>query len=205
MTVDPATAPIPTAPSSPEAPVEARRLIVCDTETTGLDSTRNDVVEIAYVVVGPYLPGLPSADLFVPPHTTDNADPEALTIDVMYERTRRLHRVLASNTLAGANPSFDARFLSALFLRAGLDPEPWHHRLGDLSAYCAGVLGIDPTNLPGARQVAEFLGVVNDRPHTAAGDVITAARCFDRLRAIVAARPPLDLSAVLGIPGVGAQ
>lgn len=92
-----------------------------------------------------------------------------------------------AHTLAGSNPSFDAAFIAKMFasveMTSELEPGPWHHRLWDLSAYAAGVLGLD--ELPGLARVCELLGV-QPPDHTAEGDVIATGLCF---RALATARP----------------
>lgn len=179
-----------------------RQLWVVDIETTGLDTSLHVPLEVAAVNVVTresyaFVPWLPDGALGA-------ADPVALGISRYYERGvfkqqlsfeqtgeayEFLWGLLAANTLGGSNPRFDAAMLlrgvSVLPFPAvvfPVDREPWHHRLADLSAYAAGVLGMPPEILPGLAQVCELLGVVNDGEHTALGDAKAAAECFRRLR-----------------------
>ncbi|WP_094980324.1 exonuclease domain-containing protein [Rhodococcus pyridinivorans] len=177
------------------APATERHLIVVDTETTGLDPHYAKVLEVAAVNVttGEQLE-------FVPYFNRDHlitAQPEALAVNRYYERrlfeheldvketteqAEKLYGMLTGNTLAGANPHFDARVLRSFFrswLPIGDDQtEPWHYRLADLSAYTAGALGLPPTETPGLHRCCELLGVTNTRPHSALGDALAAADCF---------------------------
>lgn len=175
-----------------------RQIIVVDVETSGLDPKIHVVVEVAWrnLVTD-------ESGLFVPSHNPEvvllRAEPKALELNGYHERiagrpqdtngtaTKRLHEALKGNTLAGSNPAFDAKFLRREFnlwcLRRG-PAEPWHHRMLDVSAYAAGVLGIDPTELPGLSTVCERLGVKNKAPHAAMGDVAATAECFRRLIAM---------------------
>lgn len=168
---------------------DGRKLIVVDLETTGLRDT--DIpIEIAAIPPSGaphyFVPYLAMADL-------DRVDPDALRINRYFERgvyknqrdpaqTRKryveLHEMLTGNTLGGSNPRFDAGMLSRRFVNYCLSPEPWHHRLADLSAYAAGVLSIPATELPGLDTVCELLGVVNREPHSAMGDAQATADCF---------------------------
>ena len=168
-----------------------RPVVVVDCETTGLDPIRHMAVEVAYVHLGEY-----GAGAFVPPHTLDGADPKALEINRYHERlahrdrddryaaTEAMWAALSGATLAGSNPGFDAAFLRRLFVDAGLAPDPWHHRMLDLASYAAGVLGLDPAELPGLRDVCERLRITHYHPHTAAGDAAVTAQCFVELRRI---------------------
>lgn len=171
----------------------SRDVIVVDTETTGLNPLRHDACEVGWVpLVGGRLSGW-----FVPPHSTKRADATALEInryveritgsplDLDYAQTGELHTALTGNTLAGSNPAFDALFLNKLFADAGLPPSPWHHRLLDLSAYAAGVLGLPVSELEGLDKVARRLNLPVDdtAAHTAYGDALLTARCFVELGA----------------------
>ncbi|WP_435582880.1 3'-5' exonuclease [Amycolatopsis thermoflava] len=174
-----------------------RQIVVVDVETTGLDPDRHIVVEVGWVNLATGAQGL-----FVPPHSTPdalaNADLQALRMNRYIDRLADLPRdrngdaaytlaqQLEGNTLAGSNPAFDASFLTQMYVTqysVDLDWEApaWHHRLLDLSAYAAGVLAINPGELPGLHAVCERLGVTNDEPHTALGDARATAECFRRL------------------------
>lgn len=94
------------------------------------------------------------------------------------------------HTLAGSNSTFDAGMLRKLFARLHNYFEideftPWHHRLWDVSAYAAGVLGLD--QLPGLHTVCELLDIPPP-DHTAEGDVTATGRCFRKLQLLVAGR-----------------
>lgn len=150
-------------------PAAHRNVIVLDTETDGLDEDLNRPLEVGYL-------SWPDGDhgprgLFVPPHTLDHAQGEALTVNGYWQRiarrprdytfteTRRLHEALTGATLAGANPRFDAAMLRHLFRAAGLRPlNPWHHRLLDIEAYAGGLLGFPPWDLPGLKTLCETTG-----------------------------------------------
>lgn len=181
----------------------AMTLVYLDTETTGLDATIHDVVEVAWAVdEGPIRTA-------VLPHTLRNADPKALEINGYWERdlddarllggtaartgvradVRDLLRDLRGATLVGSNPAFDARFLRAKF---GL--EHWHHRLLDVGTYAAGVLGWDlPRGLKDVRdRLVEQGWTIPDPDHTAFGDVATVRACHIALQLVredMGARP----------------
>lgn len=176
--------------------MSAREIIVVDCETTGLEVSRHTTVEVAWWHLGTGQRGR-----FVPPHRVSevlsNANLQALRVNRYIDRladteqdhdgkaARELADVLHGNTLAGATPSFDERFLRAMYAsyedRELCGAPRWHHRLLDLSAYAAGVLGLPPTELPGLSAVCELLSVTNPAPHTAEGDTTATGNCFLRL------------------------
>lgn len=179
----------------------ARDVIVVDVETNGLDVERHQAVEVAWWHLGTGERGR-----FVPWHHVSevlgNADVEALRINLYLDRladepqdlfgraAKELAKHLDGHTLAAANPAFDSKFLRKMFRSyEGLAPS-WHHRMLDLSAYAAGVLGIPPTELPGLATVCEALDVTNPAPHTAEGDVTATGQCFLKLFALNASRLP---------------
>lgn len=167
-----------------------RRIVVVDVESTGLRDI-DICVEVAWH-------DLTRGDTaaFIPEHDVAwvfiNGQPDALALNGYADRLADvdmqddgqrlldLHMALRGQVLAGANPAFDAAHLSRLFVRAGLHPDPWHHRLLDLSAYAAGVLGLNPGELPGLASVCDLLSIPAG-DHTAAADVAATAACFQAL------------------------
>lgn len=162
-----------------------RQIVVVDIETTGLHANAK-ILEVAAVNVGT------GEELYFAPHVDGDAFKWAegramqinryfergvwdhvLTQDATHDRYIKLAEMLVDNTFAGSNPTFDS---SRLPIGNG-----WHHRLLDLSAYAAGVLGLHPGELPGAHTVCELLGVENEEEHSALGDARAAAECFRRL------------------------
>ncbi|ATS92996.1 DnaQ-like DNA polymerase III subunit [Mycobacterium phage Superphikiman] len=187
----------------------SREVIVVDVESTGLGSDA-DILEVAAVSLstGVELSFVPCVSM----ETFAKADPKALEVNRYFERGVRsrmldaeetgrgyhmLREWLEGNVLAGSNPAFDAELLSRAsyaktYSYASADDtvvyppfgRPWHHRLLDLSAYAAGVLGIPVEELPGLHKVCELLGVVNEEAHSALGDARATAECFRILQAL---------------------
>lgn len=184
-----------------------RQIVVVDTETTGLDLDVHVPVEVAWWNLDTDERGC-----FVPPHQDwlRSADPEALRlnryseriaprpVDARYAQARELYAQLRGNTLAGSNPAFDGAMLEVLFTQMWMyGPEgpvalsaaqtacPWHHRLFDLAAYTAGVLGLDPHELPGLGRVCQLLGMTVSpaQAHDAGADVGATVACFRVLMA----------------------
>lgn len=154
------------------------------------------------------------AGRFVPQHNVEwvrsLGAPEALVVSRYLERlvdaeqddgteVAALHARLDGATLAGSNPAFDAAFLAEMFKRLpgkpgpgrGVTrpkPDPWHHRLLDLSAYYAGVRGMPGGALLGLAAICEHLEV--DAPdHTAMGDVQATVACLSKIGVL-----PVDAS-----------
>lgn len=167
------------------------QLVFVDIETTGLDPTVHQVVEIAYAV------GDSDIVTLRIPHTLKRHSAGALEVSRYFERelgdplswtrsaeTQLFLGSLVGATLVGANPAFDARFLGDKY---GV---VWHHRLLDIEAYAAGHL-LEPAPLGLAALVERFQEdgyPITTPDHTAANDV---AAVRDIYRAIRGALAPL--------------
>lgn len=168
-------------------------LAFLDTETTGLDV--GDVIwEVGlYLRSDATLQDQPMVLHLAGISETDFSHPRALEIGGYkhrygkdaalvpeYEAAHLLHSVLASRHLVGANPAFDARFLTEMFARYGLDPS-WNHRLIDVESMA---MGSERWPAPlGLRDTAEQLGIRPDPSvlHTAMGDADLARQVYDQI------------------------
>jgi len=146
-----------------------RRTVVVDCESTGL--TDQDIaVEIAWWDLDTDERGS-----FIPFHdegwVRKHGHPDALRINGYLDRlagkpqddgteTRRLHHVLRGQCIAGANIGrADCAWLVKAFRQAGLHPEPWNYRLGEIGPYAAGVLGLRLSDAPGLSDICVRLGI----------------------------------------------
>lgn len=170
-----------------------RQRVVVDTETNGLDIEKHQAFEVSWWNLD-----TGARATFIPVHDISQllgaADPGSLRINRYIDRIpgqtmdaselHRLYQELRGNTLVGSNPAFDSAFLAKLFKAktSALDPRPWHHRMWDISAYAAGVLGL--RELPGLYTICELLDVAPP-DHTAEGDVRATVECLRKLEKTV--------------------
>jgi len=156
----------------------AERIVIIDTETTGLDDRTQQVTEIAWCgVTGP-------SDRLVVPHFSHEAEQAALDISGHHARQLwdpstwasredmlSLRGVLAGATIGGANVGFDLRFLSNIF-----HDRPWHHRPLDIEAYAAGALGweVGHSLSDTASRLRDMGFTIHESDHTAQHDVLCA-------------------------------
>jgi hypothetical protein len=180
----------------------ARRLVMLDIETNGLDPERHVAVEIAWHDMSTGEHGC-----FVPVHsvreTLASADIEALRVCRYIDRlataeqdrsrhadspgpqTHALWELLHGATVCGKNVAgFDLRFVEKLFRQYDLTgdaPTPWRHRTLEIGSYACGVLSLDPAEPPSMAALCEMLDVPPG-DHTASGDVAAQVKVMEILR-----------------------
>lgn len=177
-----------------------RELIVCDVETTGLDTDVHVPIEVAAInfrtgeVVANFVPWLDRKHLA-------NANFQAMQINRYFERGvhqrmlgprqteeayGQLFEALYGQTLGGANTRFDAKMLVRGYWLIGDEDEkptePWHYRLADVQSYAAGVWRLDPAEPPSLAEVCRRLEIENPAEHSALSDALVTAECFRRLQ-----------------------
>lgn len=173
-----------------------RAVIICDTETSGLAAGEHDITECAWWNLNTGENGV-----FIPPHSLDGATPKALEVSKYNPRQlwdqnrwdndglelRRMHTAMTGTWFIGSKPTFDAGFLSILFARFGLHPEPWWRFPLDLGTYAAGAMNRPITDRVGLTQLCNLLGVLPGH-HTAGEDVRATAECLIKLQQMAQSR-----------------
>jgi DNA polymerase III epsilon subunit-like protein len=139
-----------------------RRVLVVDTETTGLDFDSHELWEFAAIE---WAPDSRAEHVWHVQPDLDRADPAALDLNRYKERTAGLShwtgvhdaaagsywsdpevlagllgRFLDNVTIVGATPGFDERFTSKLLRAHGQPPMPWHYRVRDIGSITWGWL-----------------------------------------------------------------
>lgn len=170
------------------------KLIVVDTETTGLDVRRHEPWDIAMQEISPRAETVGVVREWHPTVDVTKADPTSLRMNGFYERTSdaewkwdypdRAARDIALFTngaiVIGTNPKFDIGFIEAFLLRNNQCPSWDYHDL-DVSnliiGFAIGTGGVNekpqlPTGWK-STQLSEMVGVDADAfdRHTARGDV----------------------------------
>ncbi len=184
------------------------RFVSIDLETSGLDPQCHEIIEVGMVRESSetVLERLE----FSLPFDRQLADPKALEINGWGQRefaplVRRDKAVqilsgwLDGAHIVGKNPSFDAGFLTALFVEYG-ESSCWHHRLVDVGAMAwgwhqgarrrpststsqvRGLVGAQ-TYPPNSERVAELTGVPipQGARHTALGDAEWVYQVFRKM------------------------
>lgn len=169
-------------------------LLFVDTETTGLDDTKHELLEVAAIRTSP--DGLHIISTFeakLKPLHLETAEPKALEINkysaeewtdekcVKPEIVADALQKMAGNTvLVGHNVSFDEGFLSPLFTRLGMKV-PWgYHKVDTVALSWPLFLYTDAEGVS-LEKVCRFLGVERMPTHRAAADAAACREIYLKL------------------------
>jgi DNA polymerase III epsilon subunit-like protein len=165
----------------------ARRKIIIDTETSGLNPVLDQLLEVSWVDVDDMFCQIKTLVL---PHNPEDVSDKVAAINGYHDRglsdeskwatpeqIEALFAELDGVTLVGANPAFDAAFLREYAGDEGL-PANWHYRLLDIES--AGFFMGGFEDVPGLIGVWQWFQDIHDEiglpaipkpDHTAEGDV----------------------------------
>ena len=178
----------------------AKRLLVLDVETTGLDPSTDSLVQIASCVLSrKELREKGSFCSYVKPDSPISA--EARSVHGLSEADLTsappLHRVIrefaeyapAEAILCGHNVSFDVAFLQAAYRRVGL-PYPFDYHTVDLWSIAFFILGAQRIALPSYDLTAlcGLYGIKRGSKHDALQDVRVTAKILTHLFAAARAK-----------------
>lgn len=179
-----------------------RNLLFVDVESTGLDPSYHEMIEVAALLTTPDASKiLESYEAKIRPNFIARAHPRALEVNGYSEEEWRpekcvqpgvvavkLARMSKDVHLVGQNVSFDESFLTA-FLVANLQEPKWNYHKVDLVALCWPLFAsglIEKTNL---QNVAKFLGLnLEEQKHRAMADTQMAYAVYKSLMAYLTAK-----------------
>ena len=160
-------------------------LAFIDVETTGLDPTRHEIVEIGVVRVrGDTLAEIDRTDVRIRPQHLDRADPSALALngysEGAWENATDLAEaldfvapLLGGAIMAGHNVSFDRGFLDASWSRTGVRPPEMDHHVVDTATLAWPLLACGLIPSVSLKDLCPALGMDRGDAHRALAD----ARC----------------------------
>jgi DNA polymerase-3 subunit epsilon len=183
-------------------PISSRRLLFVDVETTGLDSTRHEIIELAAVRVHPTL-------LYVEGELVTRVrpqHPERCSIETaalngfdpaawddappLEDALERFVPLAKGCILAGHNVAFDQAFLASGFRRAGLEEPKMDHHVIDTASLAWPLVAVGALDSLSLGPVCDLLGIRNEGAHSARRDVARTMEVYRRLMALRMAMPP---------------
>ena len=180
------------AKPSRRGPVEGIRLVVVDTETTGLDTTRDRILSVAVASIDHWSLGMASMRTWIVKqegvllneamaiHGITPAQSAAGVPEV--EVTRALGRFMSGTVLVGHHVGFDATMLDQVF-RRHLGVKLYNPMIDTAALAMAELEAFRRTGYanqrpPGLEEVCANCGIPMMERHTAEGDVFTTAELF---------------------------
>jgi len=182
--------------------------IYLDTETTGLDPSVHEVIEVAvvreevpYPYTGPGEVTLKWSKKVAPQHI-ETASPEALKVNgytpdawagalPFSDIAEELVWHLKGGVIIGHNPKFDTGFVTAELKRAGVEPKI-SHRTIDTTTVAFMAWGLDGKLKLSLDSLRDHLGLSREGAHTALQDALDCREVF--YRALAARSTPPDYS-----------
>jgi DNA polymerase III epsilon subunit-like protein len=171
--------------------MKVRKMLWLDVETTGLDETVHEIIEIGAVLTDLQGNALRQVCIKVRPENIALANPEALRVNgyspeawvgahSKREAAQLLRGAAADAILAGWNVGFDARFAKAMVCGQGLEPT-WDYHSIDVFALAWPLLLRNEAGLK-MELACDLLGVPKEpRPHRAINGARTALALYHEL------------------------
>lgn len=159
-----------------------KELVFVDTETTGLVSWSDKLVELSYATMDSEIKTLYFGVKDVPPFIDNLTKFYERGVDKMPEASiediKEFMDVMEGNTMVAANPAFDKAFLEEEALWSA------HYRMLDIESYAMARLGLD--EVPSMFQIVQELekrGYVLTQPdHSSYNDVKALREAYKILR-----------------------
>ncbi len=182
------------AQAGAKTPRSIQAVTFVDIETTGLDRTRHEIVEVAAIRVDLHTLDIQSEyQTRVAPEHLDTADAEALSVcgfsseawqgaGTLRDALLSMDPLLDGALVAGHNVTFDWGFLEVGFRRAGLLlPRVDYHRL-DTASLAWPLFATGEVASLSLDTLAQHFGLLRPRPHRALADARLALELARRLR-----------------------
>ena len=168
------------------------RYVFIDTEATGLDDSRHELTEVAWIVR--FGDGTEVERQYFPQHTLEYADDKALELTQYHSRiasqlqtptsvwVRQFCEDAEGAVLVGAVPDFDHRHLLKACRAAGVEPT-WDHHLVDVETLALPLIAGGPEPPRSLAKTCRALGIEHDKDqaHGALYDARQAKLVFDRV------------------------
>jgi len=175
-------------------------LAFIDLETTGLDPTVHEIIEIGCIIAkqtpragkGPLVEKVEEFDIKVKPEHIETATPEALRINKYSEAewlfassleqaVKQLAPKINGAIVVGQNVPFDLSFLEAAFKKVGVPFDVHIFKLDIVSIAFAKFYDDESMQKFGNYTLCERLGIKNEKAHTALSDIRSSFDVYKKL------------------------
>lgn len=159
-----------------------RNLVFVDCETTGLDNSQHEIIEMAAIVYDPRQDKIIKTwECKAAPRNIETANPIALDIngynkdpesykdnieDIIFE----FHKILGDDIIIGQNIQFDIGFIEKYYKEFSIDKGIHRHRKLELSSIVWPIAGYSDIENLSLNTLCTFFGVSNEGAHRALVD-----------------------------------
>jgi DNA polymerase-3 subunit epsilon len=174
-------------------------LAFIDTESTGLDPERHELISIGVVLVSqdwsgerPIFEKSDEFELKIKPERIEDADPVALRVNkydpadwIFAYNLPEAMKILSEKTkdaiMVSHNIAFDYMFLEKAFNRTGIENKMHYHKLDTISIAFAKLHGNADIDRFSLRSLCEHFGIENKNAHTALSDAHATYLLYKKL------------------------
>ena len=183
--------------------MRTRKLAFIDTETTGLEPDKHELIEIGLVLAEQSLSKekkiilnvIEEWEVKIKPLHIEQADPESLLINHYNEAdwvfAVPLNKALIEFSkktdnamMVGQNVSHDFSFLQKAFAETGVENKMHYHKLDTISIAFVKLYAHEEVEKLSLRALCEYLGVKNRNAHSALSDARATFEVFQKLMAL---------------------
>ena len=170
-------------------------LAFIDVETTGIDPSVHEIIELGVVIArlkDDVLTVVDQFDIKIVPKHIDNADPVALRVNgynesdwlFAVEREEALKTFITKThgaIFVAHNIIFDYGFIEAALKQSGLEHQMHFHKIDTISMAFAVLHTADDINRYSLKALCEYFGIENARAHSAYADAFATYEVFKKL------------------------
>lgn len=180
--------------------MKSHNLAFIDTETTGTDPNRHEIIELAVIIArqvpregrGPKLEIIEECEWKIKPEHLETAEEEALRVNgynevdwmfaselkpVMEEFAKKVQ----SSTFVSHNITFDYNFVMKAFEKTGVENNMHYAKLDTISMAFARLYDAPQADKFSLRALCTLLKVENSKAHTALADTRALFECYKKL------------------------
>ncbi|MDP9249305.1 MAG: 3'-5' exonuclease [bacterium] len=163
-----------------------------DTETTGLNSAKHEIIEIGCVLTTPELEIIEEFEIKIKPEHIEDADPVSLKVNhydaekwqdalTLPEAIKIFAEKVKGAIMVGHNVAFDAGFLDSAFHKTGLENTLHYHRLDTVSVAWAKLHREPDLEHFSLRELGFRFGIENMDAHRALPDARATYELYKKL------------------------
>jgi len=180
--------------------MKKNNLAFIDTETTGTDPEKHEIIEIACLVASqsvdesgkPKFEVIEEFDFKIKPTHIETAEPEALLVNHynkmdwlfaidMSQALKSLSQKTDGAIMVAQNVAFDYQFLNKAFSTTGVENKMSFHKLDLISIAFAKLYNDERVTKYNLWALAEHFGLLNEKAHSAMADVRLTFEIYKKL------------------------